>query len=173
MELLDVYNENFEKTGKIVPRRTILPENEFVLCTHILIQDMEGRFLVQKRSDTKSTRPGEWDITAGAVDSGEDSRIAAIREAKEEVGLDVPGDKMQFLFRDRIGGAYHEAWCVRMPFALEDCTMQESEVQDLRLVTAEELLVILEQFPHRSEDYKQEKRKFLRQFCAEEPNLKK
>lgn len=167
MEILDVYDEHFQRTGKTVIRRTPLGENEFILCTHILIQDMNGKFLIQKRSDTKPTRPGEWDITAGAVDAGEDSRMAAIREAKEEVGLDIPEDQMQFLFRDCIHGAYHEAWYVQMPFTLDDCIMQESEVQDLRMVTAEELLVILEQFPHRSEAYKQEMRKFLRKFSRE------
>jgi isopentenyldiphosphate isomerase len=71
---------------------------------------------------------------------------------------------MQFLFRDRNGHAYHEVWFVQMAFTLSDCVMQESEVQDLRLVTAEALCEMLEQLPHRSEFYKQQCQKFLMQF---------
>ncbi len=164
MELMDVYNENFQKTGKIVPRRTPLELGEYILCTHVLIQNMEGKFLVQQRAKTCSHRAGEWDITAGAVSSGENSQMAAIREAKEEVGLDLPKEQMQFLYRDRIEGAFYEAWYVRMPFTIEDCTMQESEVQALRLTDADEVLSILTGFPLRSEEYKQKMREFLNQF---------
>lgn len=169
MELIDVYNADFEKTGKTVPRGTTLPEGEFVLCVHVLIQDMEGRFLVQKRSEKKRVLPGHWDVTAGAVDAGEDSCTAAIREAKEEVGLELPPEKMQLIFRDCVHGSFYEAWHVQLPFALEECTMQESEVQELRLVESEELLRILEEFPYRSEEYRRRMQRFLA--AAEESNV--
>ena len=45
--------------------------------------------------------------------------------------------------------------------SLQDCTMQESEVQDLRLVTQEELLDLLEQMSHRSPNYKRRLTEFL------------
>ncbi|MBQ8514036.1 MAG: NUDIX domain-containing protein [Ruminococcus sp.] len=161
MELIDVYDADFKKTGKTVPRGTALSEDEYVLCVHVLIQDMEGRFLVQKRSEKKRNLPGHWDVTAGAADAGEDGCTAAIREAREEVGLELPPEKMQLIFRDCIHGSFYEAWHVQLPFTLEDCTMQESEVQELRLAQPEELLRILEDFPYRSEEYKRKIESFL------------
>ena len=46
--------------------------------------------LVQKRADTKQTWPGLYDISAaGHIDLGETPVEAAIRETKEEIGLDI------------------------------------------------------------------------------------
>lgn len=154
MECLDIYDENGNLTGRTADRSTFLPQGEYFLCAHVILENTDGLFLIQQRSDTKATRPGQWDITAGAVDAGETSLDGALREAKEEVGLTIPRDAMQFLFRDRRRSCYHDVWYVRMPFALTDCTMQESEVQALRLVTAEELDALVQQMLHRSRNYK-------------------
>ena len=150
MEWLDIYDEHGNRTGKTAERGTFLSKGEYFLCAHVILENTDGLFLIQQRSDTKATRPGQWDITAGAVDCGEVSLDGALREAKEEVGLTLPREKMQFLFRDK-----------RRSFSLQDCTMQESEVQDLRLVTRKELLDLLEQMSHRSPNYKRRLTEFL------------
>ena len=68
---------------------------------------------------------------------------------------------MQFLFRDKRRSCYHDVYYIQIPFSLQDCTMQESEVQDLRLVTKKELLDLLEQMSHRSSNYKRRLTEFL------------
>lgn len=162
MEWLDIYDENGNHTGRVAERSTFLSRGDYFLCAHIIIENSEGLFLIQKRSETKSTRAGQWDITAGAVDAGETSLDGAIRETKEEVGLELPRNAMEFLFRDRRRSCFHDVWHVRLPFALDQCTMQESEVQALRLVSAEELLTLITKMPHRSPNYKKELMSFLR-----------
>lgn len=154
MEMLDIYDQNGNLTGRTADRSTFLSKGEYFLCAHIILENINGLFLIQQRSDTKPTRPGQWDITAGAVDAGETSLDGALREAKEEVGLVLLRDSMQFLFRDRRRSCFHDVWYIRMPFDLTDCTMQESEVQALRLVTAAELDALIQQMPHRSSNYK-------------------
>ena len=161
MEWLDIYDEHGNRTGKTAERGTFLSKGEYFLCAHVILENMDGLFLIQQRSDTKATRPGQWDITAGAVDCGEVSLDGALREAKEEIGLTLPREKMQFLFRDKRRSCYHDVYYIQIPFSLQDCTMQESEVQDLRLVTRKELLDLLEQMPHRSPNYKRRLTEFL------------
>ncbi len=156
MEWLDIYDENGNHTGRVAERSTFLSRGDYFLCSHIIIENTEGLFLIQKRSESKSTRAGQWDITAGAVDAGETSLDGAIREAKEEVGLDLPRNAMRFLFRDRRRSCFHDVWYVRLSFALEQCIMQESEVQALRLVPAEGLISLIMKMPHRSSNYKKE-----------------
>ena len=73
MEILDIYDEHGNLTGRTAERSTFLSKGEYFLCAHVILENQDGLFLVQKRSDTKATRPGQWDITAGAVDAGETS----------------------------------------------------------------------------------------------------
>lgn len=49
-----------------------------------IIADMDNRLLLQKRSDCE-----EWGFLGGLVEFGESVAEAAIREVKEESGLDV------------------------------------------------------------------------------------
>ena len=50
----------------------------------VLIEDEEGRVLLQKRSDT-----GEWCIPGGSMEPIETFKETAIREVREEVGIEV------------------------------------------------------------------------------------
>ena len=99
--------------------------------------------------------------TAGAVDAGETSLDGALREAKEEIGLTLPREKMRFLFRDRRRSCYHDVYYIKTDFALSDCTMQESEVQALDLVTDRQLLELVDRMTHRSSNYKRRLEAFL------------
>lgn len=116
MEWLDIYDEHGNRTGKTAERGTFLSKGEYFLCAHVILENTDGLFLIQQRSDTKATRPGQWDITAGAVDCGEVSLDGALREAKEEVGLTLPREKMQFLFRDKRRSCYHDVYYIQIPF---------------------------------------------------------
>lgn len=50
----------------------------------VVIRDKQGRILLEKRSDN-----GMWGIPGGGIEPGESVREAALREIKEETGLDV------------------------------------------------------------------------------------
>lgn len=63
------------------------------LIAHALIFDKYGKILILKRSKIKRGKPNyqaeKWDIPGGTVEHGELPRYAAVREAKEETGLDI------------------------------------------------------------------------------------
>ena len=60
------------------------PAERVVPSASVVILDAEGRVLLQKRDDFET-----WGIPGGRVEIGEDVKTAAIREVKEETGLDV------------------------------------------------------------------------------------
>ncbi|MDO4961105.1 MAG: NUDIX domain-containing protein [Eubacteriales bacterium] len=64
------------------------------MVVFICIFSDDGRLLIQQR-DLKKSWGGYWDVSAaGAVISGEDSTDAAMRETKEELGLDLKRDRL-------------------------------------------------------------------------------
>lgn len=54
-----------------------------------LIFNEDGMLLVLVRSDDDLIRAGEHDFAGGRVEAGEDFNQAAVREIREETGLDV------------------------------------------------------------------------------------
>lgn len=63
----------------------------------------ELEILLQKRASDKRTWPGFYDISAaGHIDLGEDYVTAAIRETREEIGLDIDQNNLEFIFATHI-----------------------------------------------------------------------
>ena len=64
----------------------------FKLIAHALVK-INDRYLLIKRTKIKrgkeNSLPEYWDITGGMVEEGEIPSVAAIRETKEEVNLDI------------------------------------------------------------------------------------
>jgi len=79
------------------------------------IVERDGHILLLRRSATRDHGAGEWEPVSGRVEPGESPRVAAIREVKEETGLDVdvlaPVDTFRFLRGaarvERLGIAFH------------------------------------------------------------------
>ena len=59
----------------------------------VLIENSDGKVLLQKRSDT-----GEWCVPGGALEPGETYIEAAAREVREEVGIEVSDLKLFGLY---------------------------------------------------------------------------
>ncbi len=55
----------------------------------VVIRNNEGKFLLHQRSDDKS-----WGMLGGWVEKGETPDQAAIREVKEEAGIDVTLERL-------------------------------------------------------------------------------
>ena len=60
-----------------------------VNIARVIILNNERKILILKRSSSDANYPGLWDIPGGGVDDGESFKAAAIREAREECGLEV------------------------------------------------------------------------------------
>lgn len=66
------------------------------IIVHTAIVDNGGRVLILKRAAANDVLPGYWDIPGGTLEDGEDPSAGAIREAKEETGLDIMSPKLFF-----------------------------------------------------------------------------
>lgn len=149
-ELIDVLDENGNKTGKINTRKAVHEKGLFHRIVVIAIIDKEGRVLMQQRAMEKKSNPGKWDITvAGHVSAGQNSKEAAIREVSEEIGINIKGEELEYICTFKSGGKLSENYIsnhindfyiVRKEnINLNDITMQTSEVQDVKLCNKNEI----------------------------------
>lgn len=71
-------------------------DNEFD-SAHVVIKNNTGAVLLLKRSENDEWMPGKWSLPGGGKREEETLTQAAIREIKEETGLDVMPEDLQFL----------------------------------------------------------------------------
>lgn len=97
MALIDVLDENGNPTGEAKTKQEIHEQGLWHNAAHIWIYNSNGEILMQLRAKNKDSYPGLWDISvAGHTDSGETPIESAVREMKEEIGLDVQLEQLEF-----------------------------------------------------------------------------
>lgn len=89
MELWDLYTEDRTPTGKTHVRGEKVPAGCYHLVVHVWIQNGRGEYLISQRSASRPAWPLMWECVGGSVVAGETSLEGAVREVKEEVGLDL------------------------------------------------------------------------------------
>jgi isopentenyldiphosphate isomerase len=88
-DIFDVVNERDEVIDH-KPRSEVHRLGLLHRAVHVLVFSSSGRIFLQKRSMKKDRQPGLWDSSAsGHVDSGEDYDTTAVRELREEIGLQL------------------------------------------------------------------------------------
>lgn len=92
-EIWDLYSENRELLGRDHVRGNKLPVDGYHLVVHVWIRNSRGEYLISQRSASRSAFPLIWECVDGSVVKGEDSLQGALREAKEEVGVDLLPEK--------------------------------------------------------------------------------
>ena len=112
MELWDLYTENRVRTGKTVDRSMYghIWEDYFHLWVQVWIKNSKGQYVFSQRAADKNTDPLKWECVAGHSLAGETSVDAAVREAKEEVGITLDpakGIKLLTRIRERVDGISH------------------------------------------------------------------
>ncbi len=104
MEKWDLYTKYREKTGKECVRGEKIPNDLYHLTVHVWIRNSKGEYLISQRSASRPTFPLMWECAGGSVLKGESSIEGALREVKEEVGLDLQKDAGKLLFSKIRGG---------------------------------------------------------------------
>ena len=123
-EIFDVCNERDE----IIGQKTRQEVHRLGLrhrAVHVLVFNARGEMFLQKRSMKKDCFPGKWDSSAsGHLDCGEDYDACAIRELREELGLEATSVPERLFKIDACPGTGQEfVWIYRCqaegPFTLQ------------------------------------------------------
>lgn len=138
MEFVDRFDNKRRPLNKVTERYDNKP-GEYKLAIHIWIMNDKGEYLIQKRSMLKKVFPGVWSTTAGGTECGENTLETAIRESKEELGIDVDIDKLQYLMMLKRENNFLDVFLLKDNIAIEDLVLQPEEVDDAKWVSVEEI----------------------------------
>lgn len=145
MDIIDIYDADRSPTGRVTDRPDSLSPGEFRLVIHICIFNAQGQLLIQKRRDSCHKWPGAWDMTvSGCAISGEKGRDAAMREAREELSLDLDLTHARPALTVSFPGGFDELFIVSMDVELEGLVLQAEEVTDVRWASEEEVMELIE-----------------------------
>jgi len=141
-ELLDIYDKTGNKTGRIIERGDTLQEDEYVLGAQVWIINSKQELLLTKRS---KARGHKWHGVGGVAMAGDDGFTTALREAKEEVGIDLIPTNGQFFKRHFYPSTtFCDIWIFRQEININDVVLQEEEACDAMLANKEQILQMIE-----------------------------
>lgn len=147
MELFDEIREDGSRTGVVKERGVAHEDGSLHPTVHTWIvrsNDKSGYdLLLQKRSECKDSNPGCWDISsAGHVEAGHGYLESAIRELKEELGIDALPEQLREVGTRRCGfesefygrpfrdNELSMIYIYEEPVNTAELTLQESEVSE-------------------------------------------
>ena len=143
MEKINIYDKNKRLLDKITDRHNII-DNEYELCVHCFIMDENGKILIQKRSMNKKYQPGKWTVCGGGVELGEEVHAAAIREVKEEIGINILEENLEFILSIKRNEFFLDVYLARQNYDINEIKIDKNELSEVKAVTIEELKNMIE-----------------------------
>ena len=145
MELLDLYDHRRNPTGETMVRGNLVPSGRYRCVVHICVFNSAGRLLIQQRQANAPRWPNYWDVSAaGGVSSGETPQIAATRETKEELGLDIDFSNAAPAFSVTFSEGFDDFFIISKDVDLASLRLQPEEVQAVRWATQDEILAMID-----------------------------
>jgi len=155
MEILDIVDESGEPTGLTAERERVHAEGLLHRTSHLWVLRRRGgrtEILLQRRSERKESCPGCYDISsAGHIPAGSDFVESALRELREELGIEASaGDiiycgRRRFFYRETFHGRpfvdnqISNVYAIWRDVDAESLAIQREELDEVRWCGFEEL----------------------------------
>ena len=168
-ELFDLYTVDGQKLGKTVEKNALYNCGDYWMGVHMYLYDSKGRFLLQKRSEGKSVLPGIWDTHMGHVTAGETGREAALRELKEELGVEFEPESLVQITRV-VWEELHsllDLFFVRADLDESALTLQAEEVTAVKWVSKEEMAAFVRSMDYRPAEYREAVLRYMEHILPE------
>jgi 8-oxo-dGTP pyrophosphatase MutT (NUDIX family) len=142
-EYWDILDSNRNITGRTIQRGRALANGEYHLIVHVWIRVSENKYVISKRTNDRKIFPGQWECTGGSAIAGDDSLKTALKETKEELGIDLKPKNGRIIHQyngtNEFSPNFVDVWLFEQEVKIEDIICQETEVEDARIVSKEEI----------------------------------
>ena len=145
-EIVELLNENGKIIGK-TNKKEAHKNGLWHKTIHLWIINSNNEILVQKRCDKKDYFPNVWDCSVGGhIDYGETPVNCALREASEELGLNLNEEDLSYLFTVKEELKFNDINCkefadvfvVKKDINLNDLVYQKEEVENTKYIKLKE-----------------------------------
>lgn len=151
MEYIDIVDQNNNPTGVIKEKTQAHEDGNFHRTAHIWIMNDKKELLLQKRSATKKSHPNCWNISAaGHIRAGESVINGAIRELKEELGVETKESELQYIVtikstKNPKNMEFGYVYLLKCNNQVEEYIFEDNEVSEVKYVYFEELEKMVEE----------------------------
>ena len=138
-EKRDLYDVNRKLINATIFKGEPIPKGSYIVVVLVFIQNSEGKFLIQKRSEIKN---GKYATTGGHPKSGESSIEGIITETKEEIGVLLDKDNLELFFSGRSdeNSVFWDDYYTKMDIPdINKLKLQKSEVESICWLSIEEI----------------------------------
>ena len=159
-EILDIYTRDGKYLGT-KEKEICHSENPgfYHKPAWVWIINSKNQILAQKRAAHKKRNPNKWDISvAGHVMTGETSIEGAIREVKEEIGIDTNESDYIYVgeFIYDITSEIAQNYILKLDLEIDKFTLREKEVSEIKWLDFDEFKELFnsDQFVEFTEEYR-------------------
>ena len=148
-EYYDILDESGNKTGKAKPASEVHEKELWHGGVHIWIVNDNNEVLMQKRADNVEINPGILDIScAGHIIAGESPLEGAIRELREELGIEVNIEDLEYIkmiknwhqIRDKyMHNTIDYMFIIKKDIPIYNIKIQKEEVESVKYISIKEL----------------------------------
>lgn len=145
MEYIDIVDKNDNLTGEVKEKQQAHEDGNFHRTAHIWIINDNNELLLQKRSASKKSHPNCWDISgAGHIRAGETVIEGAIRELKEELGVEVDEKDLNYIAtiksaKNPKNMEFGYVYLLKCNKKIEDYIFEDEEVSEVKYIYYEKL----------------------------------
>lgn len=138
-EYVDLYDDNKNNTGIIIPRskEKDLPEGHHILVSALIVKNKDNKIMMQLTSKSKGSI---LSLPSGHVLHNENSRDTIVREMFEEQGLSINKNDIT-LVEERLANriALFDIYYLEADYKKEDMVLQKEEVEDVLWMSPQDI----------------------------------
>ena len=137
MELLQLFDENKNMLNEGIERdkKKEVPQGKYFMIILLFIEN-NNKFLIQK---TAVSRHSEYATTGGHVTFGDTALKTVIKEAKEELGLDLKESEIKEIETVKGKYGYISIYYCNKEIDIDKLKIQEEEVESLHWMSVDEI----------------------------------
>lgn len=165
-ELIDLLDDNGKVVGT-VDKAIAHRDGLWHRSVHVWIINDNSEILLQHRCSEKSFFPNVWDCSfAGHIGAGEGSLETAVREGKEEIGLDIDASELDFVYTNKeklvygktVSNEFVDIYLLKKNIDLSKQALQKEEVDGLKWIKLQQFFEMIEEgdeslLPHDKNEY--------------------